>query len=61
MNKNAWLSFALAALGPVIGWWAHELYQPVGTSLSIMGMATFLSWSGFWLVVGASLVDWSEL
>ena len=57
MNTKAWFSFALATLGPVIGWAAHEIYAPAGR-MNLMGFAVFISWTGFFFIRGLSGVDW---
>jgi len=58
MNKTAWFSFALATLGPAIGWFAHDIYG--AGKLSMMGFAVFLSWSGFFALRGCSSMDWKK-
>lgn len=48
MKTKFWTYSAVATLGPVIGWFAQDFYN--ADRFAIMGMAVFVSWSGFWIV-----------
>ena len=58
MNKTAWVSFALAFFGPLVGYFAHVLL--IDSGHSFLGPAVFLAWSGFLFIRGLSCIDWSK-
>ena len=56
MTPQAWISFAIMCLGPLVGYIAHVVIM--GDQNSFLGPVVFISWSGFFLVRALSCCDW---
>ena len=56
MTPQAWISFAIMCLGPLVGYIAHVVIM--GDQNSFLGPVVFISWSGFFVVRALSCCDW---